>query len=108
MAKRITDTERLITFAMNASEDTLSSTIQTLAAIRNNRFPTEKKSRKPRKPKEPSAEKKNDKPPHPARAQTAKTDEPEGSSRKCVSCEWTGQQAHPQPCPDCGEKTEAK
>jgi hypothetical protein len=39
MPKRISETQRLISFAMNASEEGLSNTIETLRAIQSNRFP---------------------------------------------------------------------
>jgi len=45
MPKRISETQRLISFAMNASEEGLSNTIETLRAIQSNRFP--KTSAKP-------------------------------------------------------------
>lgn len=49
MAKRISETQRLIGFAMNADEPTLAAAIESLAAIKANRFPKgEKKPRKTR------------------------------------------------------------
>lgn len=49
MAKRMTDIQRLINFAMSADEESLNSAIQSLTAIRDNRYPkTTKQTRKPR------------------------------------------------------------
>lgn len=47
MAKRISDMQRLINFAMGADESGLNSAIESLTAIRANRYP--KDSCKPRK-----------------------------------------------------------
>lgn len=98
MAKKISDIERLVGFAMSASEDTLNSAIQSLVAIRNNLFPAEKKSRKPRKSKEAKPEK--------TKAATATLDDPGLTARQCINCGWKGKTIHPEPCPKCGEKTE--
>jgi hypothetical protein len=55
MAKRITETQRLIGFAMNADESTLNAAIESLTAIKANRFPKgEKKPRKTRGDKQQS------------------------------------------------------
>src|SRR5262249_43582305 len=96
--KRISDTERLIDFAMSATEDALNGAIQSLTAIRNNRFPVVKQSRKPKKAKIVAVRSpKSDK----------NEDEPAPIARKCVNCDWKGKSAFPEPCPECGEKTEA-
>ena len=52
MAKRITMMQRLVAFAMEASADELNSALETMLAIKSNRFPTTKSApRKPRKDK---------------------------------------------------------
>ena len=48
MPKRITEHERIVTYAMSASADQLQDAIGTLTAIQASRFPREKKKRKPR------------------------------------------------------------
>lgn len=103
MAKRISETERLIGFGLNASEDILNGAIQSLTAIRNNRFPVEKKTRKPRKPREVKSEK-----PKAATANQPENDAPKPIARKCTSCDWKGKMSFPEPCPECGQPTEAK
>jgi hypothetical protein len=49
MAKKISEIQRLVTFAMAADESTLSTAIESLIAIRASRFPGN--ARKPRKSK---------------------------------------------------------
>lgn len=53
MAKRISDIQRIINFAMGADEPTLNAAVETLVAIRANRYPKEArtKTRKPRSDK---------------------------------------------------------
>lgn len=57
MAKRISEQDRLLNFAMNASKEGLDTAISTLIAIRRNKYPdvAQKvaKPRTPRKPKTP-------------------------------------------------------
>ena len=48
MAKRISDRMRLVSFALVVDKDELASLIETLIAIRDNRFPTGVKLRKVR------------------------------------------------------------
>lgn len=48
MPKRISDRERIVTYAMNASAEETQSLIDTLKAIQLNRFPREIKRRRPR------------------------------------------------------------
>lgn len=54
MAKRISETDRLLKFALNASEEGLATAIDTLKAVQDNRFTqkTPKTPRAPRKTKE--------------------------------------------------------
>lgn len=40
MAKRISDADRLLTFALAATADQLDTAISTLLAVKRNRFPT--------------------------------------------------------------------
>lgn len=47
MAKKITPIQRLVEFAMGVTEDELSGAIETLKAIKDNRFPS-KPARKAR------------------------------------------------------------
>jgi hypothetical protein len=47
MAKKISEIQRLITFAMAADEPSLNAAIETLLAIRASKFPQD--ARKPRK-----------------------------------------------------------
>ena len=46
MPKRITDRERIISFAMNATAEQIQDMIDTLKAIANSRFPKVAKTRK--------------------------------------------------------------
>lgn len=49
MAKKITPIQRLVEFAMGATEEELDGALQTLKAIRDSRFPSKKAQvRKPR------------------------------------------------------------
>lgn len=50
MAKRISDTQRIINFGMGADEAALAQAIESLQAIRANRYPKQqtKAARKPR------------------------------------------------------------
>ncbi len=111
MSKRISETERLIGYGLGATEDALNSAIQSLIAIRNNRFPVEKKTRKTRKPREPKPEKVA---PviasvptrrKPSKPEVEDLDAP--TDRHCVNCDWQGATLFPEPCPECGAKTEA-
>lgn len=43
MAKRITDTQRIINFGMAADEPALNQAIESLTAIRSNRYPKDKR-----------------------------------------------------------------
>lgn len=60
MAKRISDRARMINFAFDAeSREAIDAMIESLSAIRNRRFPTQKAERKSRAPKakaEPKAQ----------------------------------------------------
>lgn len=51
MSKRILDIQRIINFAMGADEGTLNTAIESLVAIRANRYPKAKTASKPRKPR---------------------------------------------------------
>lgn len=56
--KRISDIQRLINFGYNAEEAELNQAIESLTALRSNRFPKQAKAaavRKPRKPRTPAA-----------------------------------------------------
>lgn len=58
MAKRITDTQRIINFGMGADEAALAQAIESLLAIRSNRFPKQTRAttaRKPWKPRTPAS-----------------------------------------------------
>src|SRR5262245_28284139 len=99
--KRISETQRLIGFAMSAAEDGLNNAIESLVAIRNNRFPNERKPRKTRKPSKPIERKADEMVDSP-------DDGPKPVARKCTNCDWKGKTAFPKPCPKCGATTEAK
>ena len=56
MAKKVSEHTRIIRYAFDATREELNAAIESLVAIRDKRFPTEKKARKPRakpEPKEP-------------------------------------------------------
>jgi hypothetical protein len=46
MPKRITDGQRIVTYAMNATEEQLQQAIETLRAIQASKFPPVKRTRK--------------------------------------------------------------
>lgn len=49
MGRKVTDTQRIINFGMGADEAALNQAIESLTAIRSNRYPKDKRqSRKPR------------------------------------------------------------
>lgn len=49
MGRKVTDTQRIINFGMGADEAALNQAIESLTAIRSNRFPKQTKTaRKPR------------------------------------------------------------
>lgn len=49
MAKRISDTQRIVNFGLTADETALNQAIESLTAIRANRYPKDKRAtRKPR------------------------------------------------------------
>lgn len=53
MARKSNDQERLVQFALSASEEALQSAVNTLTAIFRKRFPAEKKKKRTQDKKEP-------------------------------------------------------
>lgn len=100
MPRRQSEQERLISFAWDASDDSLNAAIQTLIAIRNKKFPPVKATRKARKKAEPTEAK--------TRRKKTEPGEDIGSSvaRKCLACGNEFFSSHPMPCEKCGGATE--
>lgn len=53
MARKVSDTQRIINFGMGADEASLNQAIESLTAIRSNRYPKEKRQQSTRKPRKP-------------------------------------------------------